>query len=89
MAILGTIEFVKQSAAGVPVDELLAELPAPVQETYRRRILAGSWYPYEAYTSLLAGVTRRLGSGRPDFPASLGRFAAQQDVGTIFKIVSA
>jgi len=88
MAILGTLRFVKETAGKEHVPGLLQELPATVRAIYERAVLAGSWYPYEAYTTLLAAVTRRLGEGRADFPATLGRFGAQLDVGSIFRIVS-
>jgi hypothetical protein len=88
MAILGTLKFVKEMAGRERIAGLLPELSAPAQAAFERPILAGSWYPYEAYASLLHVVTQRLGDGRPDLPASLGRFAAQHDVGSIFKIVS-
>ena len=88
MAILGTLRFVKETAGEEHIEELMSFLSPVAQATYARPILAGTWYPYEAYASLLDVVAERLGGGRPDFPATLGRFAAQRDVGTIFKIVA-
>jgi hypothetical protein len=88
MAILGLFRIVKELAGKDRIGELIAGLPASDQSLYERPILAGEWYPYEAYANLLAAVTRSLGGGRHEFTASLGRSAAEMDVGTIFKIVS-
>lgn len=88
MAILGLFRIVKDVAGKDRIAELIAGLPASNQRLYERPILAGEWYPYEAYANLLAAVTRSLGGARHEFAASLGRSAAEMDVGTIFKIVS-
>ena len=88
MAILGTLRYVKDTVGKERIPELVQELPGAVRPIYEHPILAGDWYPYEAYTTLLAVVTERLGGGRADFPADLGRFGAQLDVGSIFRIVA-
>ena len=88
MAILGLFRIVKDLAGKDRIAELIAGLPATDRPLYDRSILAGEWYPYAAYASLLAAVTRSLGGGRTEFTGSLGRSAAELDVGSIFKIVS-
>jgi hypothetical protein len=89
MAILGMLKFVKETAGREQIAALLPHLSPAARAVYEHPILAGNWYAYEAYASLLAVVTVRLGDGRTDFPPSLGRFAARHDTGSIFKIVTA
>ena|SRR5262245_56357231 len=89
MAVLGLLKFVKETAGKASIAELLPHLSSGARPAFEHPILAGDWYPYEVYASLLAVVTLRLGDGRTDFPASLGRFAARHDTGSIFRIVTA
>lgn len=89
MAVLGMLKYVKETAGKERIAELVPHLSPAVQPIFQHPILAGDWYPYEVYASLLAVVTERLGAGEASFPPSLGRFAAQYDTGSIFKIVTA
>jgi hypothetical protein len=89
MAVLGMLKFVKETAGKERIADLLPHLSPGARAAFQHAILAGDWYPYEVYASLLAVVTERLGAGRADFPASMGRFAARHDTGSIFRIVTA
>ncbi len=88
-AIRGILKFVKDAEGRDSIARLLEELPPASRDAYRRPILAADWYPYEAYATLLAVVSRRLGGERPEFLRSIGRSAARQDLGTVFRIVAA
>ena len=87
-ALRGTLKFVKTSGFPGGIPAALEQLPALARETFDRPILAGEWYPYEAYAALLDVV--RDGHGLDPEPAmhAVGRFAARQDVSGIFKVIS-
>jgi hypothetical protein len=89
MALLGLIRRVKEAGGEERLAQLIGELPPSAQGTFGQPIVAGAWYPYEAFARLLAAVARRLGAGRPEYLEDLGRAAAVLDTGTIFKVVAA
>jgi hypothetical protein len=88
-AVRGLLKHAKESYPG-GIDAVLATLAAPTRALFDQRILASSWCPYPAYTGLLAALAdrHREGRERATYLHELGRWAAAQDAGTTFKIVS-
>ena len=86
IALRGTLKFIKDR--GHTIAPVLADMPPAVQLVFRHPIIAGTWYPYEAYTDLIVAVDRHVGCGDYALMPELGRYAARQDAGTVFKVLS-
>ena len=85
-ALRGLLKHAKDSVPG-GVPALIAALPERSRGVFDHRVLASSWYPYQAYADLLEG----LAGGARDRAAylhELGRHLAVQDAGTTFQVVA-
>ena len=87
-AVRGLLKFVKSSKLPGGIERVTTELPNHVLPVFERQILTGDWYPYEAYAELLDVMTRIHGNGDDRFVETLGRYAARQDLGGIFKVIT-
>jgi hypothetical protein len=86
-ALRGLLKYAKEGGHAGGIGGLVAVLPPESRAVFGQRILASGWYPYTAYTDLLAGL---VGPAR-DHSAQLiqlGRWLATQDAGTTFKVVA-
>lgn len=86
-SIRGALRFVKESGYAGGTRALVARLPSTVRPIFDRPILAGSWYPYEAFGELLATVDAELGRGDRSLMRQLGHDAAKKDVSGAFQFV--
>ena len=82
----GALKFAKER--GIDPRELVAGLPEGPRAAFDQPIHHGDWYPYEAYAALLAEIDRRLGGPEGDVMREMGRDAARQDAGGMFRIVT-
>jgi len=87
-AIRGLLKYVKRAGPEGGIPSLLAELPEGIAVVYEHPVEHGSWYPYPAYSELLAVVDRRLGRGGLSLMDELGRFAASHEGETPFEFMS-
>ena len=87
-AIRGALKYVKESGYPGGIAAIIAELPEESSTHFKRQILSGIWYPYEAYSSLLEVIDKRIGHDDLSLMPEVGRFAALQDSGSIFKIIT-
>ena len=86
IALRGTLKFIKEKGYAIPL--VLGELRPETQLIFKHPIVAGSWYPYEAYRDLIVAVDRQVGRGDGSLMPEMGHFAARQDAGTVFKVLS-
>jgi hypothetical protein len=86
--IRGALKFIKhcQYPGGIPA--VIASLPAEPAAVFAAPILASEWYPYPAYSGLLAAIDRQVGRDDLSLMPTLGRFAARQDLSGVFKVIS-
>jgi hypothetical protein len=84
----GALKFIKhaQHPGGIPA--VVATLPPESASTFARPLLASEWYPYQAYSALLAAIDREVGRDDLALMPTLGRFAARQDLSGVFKVIS-
>ena len=87
-AIRGALKFVKESGHPGGIAAVLANLPEGASEHFKRQILSGIWYPYEAYSELLRAIDQEVGRGDLSIMPEVGRFAALQDSGSILRIIT-
>lgn len=87
-AIRGLLKFVKESGHPGGIPAILEKIPPDLQPTFRLKILHGTWYPYDAYDALLRVVDRELGQGDLELMSEVGRFAARQEISSIWKLVT-
>ena len=86
--LLGALKFVKHAQVPGGIPAVLATLPPEQRATFAAPLLASEWYPYGAYRELLRAIDRTAGRGDLAIMATLGRFAARQDLAGVFKIIS-
>jgi hypothetical protein len=86
--IRGALKFIKHCHHPGGIPAVLATLPPEAAARFTRPILTSEWYPYEAYTTLLAAIDHELGRDDLSLMATLGRFAARQDLSGVFKVIS-
>ena len=86
--IRGLLKYVKQSGHPGGIPGILDKLPEALRPTFKLKILNGSWYPYDAYAGLLEVVDREIGDGELSIMPEIGRFAARQEAGSIWKLVT-
>jgi hypothetical protein len=82
----GLLKFAKEK--GVAPGDIVRKLPEAIRPIFAEPIMHGDFYPYEAFGALLEVVDAELGKGDGAFVREFGQFAARQDVGGIFRIVS-
>jgi hypothetical protein len=87
VAIRGLLKSVKER--GWPVGDVVAGLPEPARASFVRSIVASTWYPYPVLTGLLETIERLHGEGGFALTRAFGARAAQRDLGTTFKIITA
>lgn len=87
-AIRGTLKFVKTHGFPGGIPAALERVPHEIRPIFDRPILASEWYPYEAYVALLEIVRHEHGLEPEQAIHTLGRFAARQDLGGVFRIIS-
>ena len=87
VAIRGLLRSTKDRGWSLP--DVLAGLPEAVRPTFRSSIVASMWYPYPALTGLVETLERLHGRGGFSLTRSFGVSAAQRDLGTTFKIITA
>jgi hypothetical protein len=87
VAIRGLLRSIKER--GWPVSEIVARLPEAAQASYQRSIVASVWYPYPALTGLIDTLERLHGQGEFTLTRQFGDRAAERDLGTTFKIITA
>ena len=85
-AIRGVLKSVKES--GGSISELVASLPEADRASFDKPIVTSDWYPYSAFVSLVRAVVRARG-GDLAYARTLGRRAAERDLGATFRIISA
>ncbi len=83
-ALLGPLRHVKDRFGREAVDAL-GRSPR-LRELLGTRIRQGSWYPYAAYVELLRAIDARHGKGDLAYCRTLGEWAGQQDLGSMFRI---
>jgi predicted hydrocarbon binding protein len=86
-AIRGVLKSVKESGGSIPA--LIAALPPADRAAFDRPIVTSDWYPYSAFVALVRAVVRVQGQGDLAHARELGRKAAERDLGTTFRIISA
>jgi hypothetical protein len=87
VAIRGLLKTVKERGWSVP--DVVAGLPEAARASFQRSIVASMWYPYEALTGLVETIERLHGQGGYALTRDCGARAAQRDLGTTFKIITA
>ncbi len=85
-AILGLLRFARQG--GLDPRDVVRRLPEPARASFEHPIVHGAYYPYEAYSSLLAEIAARLTPSRPNVMREYGHVAAHQDLQGIFRVVT-
>lgn len=86
--LLGALKFVKHAQVPGGIPAVLANLPPEAAATFASPVLASEWYPYDAYRGLLRAIDLSAGRGDLAVMATLGRFAARQDLAGVFKVIS-
>ena len=86
-ALRGLLKSVKDSGGSIPA--VLAGLPEAERATFARAIVTSEWYPYAAFVALVRAVDRVQGQGDLTHARDLGRAAANRDLGTTVRIISA
>ncbi len=87
-AIRGILKYVKSKGVAGGIPTVLAKLPADVAPSFKAPISSSSWYPYRAFSQLLRAVDSTIGKGDLALMPEIGRRSAQEDAGTIFKIIT-
>ncbi len=71
------------------VEALVRDASPALKAVMSRRIRQGAWYPYPAYVELLRRIDARHGKGDLAYCRTLGDWAGQQDLGSMFRIYAA
>lgn len=88
-AFLGPLRHVKEIFGRPAVDALSRGASTELQRVLSRRIRQAAWYPYSAYVELLRQIDAHHGSGDLSYCRTLGDWAGQQDLGSMFRIYAA
>ena len=87
-AIRGALRYVKHRGGAGAVREILAGLPSASAEVFEKKIRHASWYPYTAYSELLAAIDRDLGRGDHSLMRDIGLFAARHEGDAPFEFLT-
>ena len=87
VAFRSVMDAVDELAGPLARDRTLQYLPAELRKQYEyRSILAGNWYPIEAYAALLRAVHKAMGN-HADSARQIGRCCVRRDVGGVHKFI--
>jgi hypothetical protein len=85
-ALLGPLRYVKERHGKSALDKIVASATPGLRSVLDARIKQSTWYPYEAYVSLLRAIDRTVGNGDLLLCRTLGEWAGAQDLGSMFKV---
>lgn len=88
-ALRGLLKYVKDSSYPGGISGLLGKLPEEDKAYFSEKILSSLWYPYPAFSALARIIECEVAQGNPAALEEVGRFSGRQDLGGIFRFVTA
>jgi len=85
-AVTARLRYVRERHGEAGLARLLAEVPADVRAVLEAHVLAQAWVPFDAFLALCVAADRLFGRGDLALCYDLGRYAAEVDLPTVYRI---
>lgn len=85
-ALISTLEYMNNNASTAQREEIISELKESDLAVIQNKIFPSGWYPFETLINLTRSIDFVLGSGDLRLARHIGKFSAEHDLKTIYKI---
>jgi hypothetical protein len=85
-AVTARLRYVRERHGEEAVQRLLDQLPAGTRATLEGRVLPQAWVPYEVFVDVNVAVDRIFGKGDLSLCFELGRYAAEVNLPTLYRL---
>lgn len=84
-AIVSTYNYIVKEHGETGWNKVLATLRKKEKNPLMRKLLVGSWYPFDTYVALLRALDDIYGKGDNRLIFNLGKFSAEDGLSTIYR----
>lgn len=85
-ALVSTIELVESKYGKEGIEKVFSKLPEEDQIIFKDPIIQSEWYPFRLYVGLTEMVDRVFGIGDYSLVREIGKYSAEHDLKTIYRI---
>jgi hypothetical protein len=85
-AITARVRFVRERHGPEGLDRVLGEVKPPTRAVLEGHVLPQAWVPFEVFVDVCATIDRLFGKGDLALCVELGRYAAEVNLPTLYRI---